>query len=125
MQSEIRQAVRSELVERDEAILKAITKGKPETLNEWLTFILEWRKQSGFKTEWGNFPEKVMLIITELGRAVDAHREDKRELVEHELTDALIRFFDLLASLGIDVQTWLEKQMKNNYRRIHKHGKKY
>lgn len=66
-----------------------------------------------------------MLIITELGRAVDYHREDKWFKVQHELVDGLIRYLDLTGSLSIKTEEMLRKIMKNNHRRLHKHGKKY
>ena len=97
----------------------------PQTIDGWQSFITEWRKRKGFVTNWENMPVKTMLIITELGRAVDAHRKDNRKLMEHELTDGLIRFLDLLSALNVDTQKWLERQMRNNERRVYKHGKKY
>src|SRR5438128_4417084 len=79
-------------------------KEKSNKINEFIDEIIEWRKNKGFETSYSNLPLKVMLIITELGRAVDAHRENDHDLIYHELTDALIRLFDLMGSIGMNVE---------------------
>jgi len=95
------------------------------TIDNWTDYIVKWRIDKGFKTDWGNLTEKIMLVVTELGRAVDADREDKDELVIHELTDALVRLLDLMGSIKIHVHNSLVEVMDGNEGRPRKHGKKY
>jgi hypothetical protein len=94
-------------------------------LDDWVKEIVSWRKGKGFETSWSNLPIKTMLIITELGRAVDAHRTDDNMLVYHELTDALVRLLDLMGSIGMNVDNWTQNIMRENYERPQKHGKNY
>jgi hypothetical protein len=97
----------------------------PHSITEWISEIVRIRKEKGFTTNWRNMPTKSMLVITEIGRAVDGHRKDSRRLVEHELIDGLVRYLDLLGSLGIDTQGWLERSVNNWKKRVPKHGKRY
>lgn len=86
---------------------------------------MQERKRHGFETSWSNLPIKTMLVITELGRAVDAHREEDNSLVYHELTDALVRLLDLMGSIGMNTENWLNQNMREWTSRPYKHGKKY
>lgn len=36
--------------------------------------IVSWRQRKGFRTDWLNVPEKLMLIVTELSEAMEAYR---------------------------------------------------
>lgn len=85
-------------------------------------------------------PTKIMLIVTELAEAVEAHRrnlkDDKlptRPGLEVELADALIRIFDLGGALGLDLAgAFQDKLLFNTSRTDHTaearaqtNGKKY
>ncbi len=94
-------------------------------INEWVLKIMRERKRHGFDTSWSNLPVKTMLVITELGRAVDAHREEDKPLVYHELTDALVRLLDLIGSIDMNTENWLKTALDEWVTRPYKHGKQY
>jgi|SRR3990172_323343 len=100
----------------------------PERLNDWVEYCKLWRERKGFDTGWHNLPEKAMLIVTEIAEMVEAHRSEgdsMRDSVQEELADAVIRCLDLAGSLGLDLQTTMEKKMAINEKRPMKHGKRY
>lgn len=101
-----------------------------------------------------NIGELLMLVVSELGEALEAHRkgslgghaclidmfdenekdqnkwnENFRELIkdslEDELADAVIRIADMCGYLGIDLEKHIELKMKYNATREYKHGKRY
>ena len=87
-----------------------------------------------------NVPEMLMLIVSEISEAMEAHRKDlmddklpDRRGIEVELADALIRIFDLGAGLGLDLGgAFADKMEYNRHRADHKPenrlkpgGKKY
>lgn len=106
--------------------------------------ISAWREGKGFVTNWGNVPEKLMLIVTELSEAMEAYRklstdslaaldssghflseeeEAAYENFEEELADAAIRLLDLAASLNIDIEEAITEKMQVNEGRPLRHGK--
>lgn len=92
--------------------------------------------------ENANIPTKLMLIVSELGEALEEFRADRMDLwreqfrdedgVLHdhakpegfgiELADALIRILDLAAYLGLDMGALVELKMDYNAGRPHMHG---
>lgn len=110
-------------------------------------YIVQWRKSKKFRTHWGNVPEKLMLVVTELAEAMEAYRKiDPKTLssIRHarrhgfspsggygewvdnfreELADSAIRLFDLAYSLGIDLGDEMRTKMKVNETREILHGK--
>lgn len=44
------------------------------SLADLASHIAAWRQQKGFRTDWLNVPEKLMLIVTELSEAMEAYR---------------------------------------------------
>lgn len=100
-----------------------------QTLDEYVNEIVRLRILHGFETSWENFAQKVMLVITELGRAVDADRDDDRNLAIHETIDGLIRLFDLVGSCDMKPEARLNRQL-GIWRRTRldkgpRHGKRY
>lgn len=75
-----------------------------------------------------NVGEKLMLIVTEAGEAMDGHRrllmDDKlphRPMLEVELADIVIRCFDTSGGLGLDIAGAItEKLIFNSKREDHK-----
>jgi hypothetical protein len=68
-----------------------------------------------------NVPEKLMLIVSEIGEAMEGHRknlmDDKlphRKMLEVELADALIRIYDLAGGIGLDVGGAMAEKMVYN-----------
>jgi len=99
-----------------------------------------------------NVGELLMLVVSELGEALEAHRkgshaniesfvfhvsdkEDKRyddaflihikDTFEDELADTVIRIADMCGYLGIDLAKHIELKMRYNATRERKHGKRY
>ena len=98
-----------------------------------------------------NIGELLMLVVSELGEALESHRkhgiiyknldnietlQDKDEFILHferhlknsfqdELADAVIRICDMCGYLNIDLEKHIELKMKYNSTREYKHGKRY
>lgn len=79
-----------------------------------------------------NIHEKLILIVSEIGEAVEGHRKDKmdehlphRKSFEVEIADAMIRIFDMCGGLGIDLGGAMMEKLNYNRTRPHVHGKKY
>lgn len=83
---------------------------------------------------WGNennpllFASKLMLVVSELGEAMEGDRKSKmddhlphRPMREVELADAVIRIFDLAGGFGLDLPgAIVEKLAYNKQRADHK-----
>ena len=69
--------------------------------------------------------KRLMLIVSELGEALEALRNDDRENFAEELADVAIRLGDLCGGIGIDLESAIEKKMEKNRKRRYKHGKAF
>lgn len=113
--------------------------------------IFEANKAKGFWDEERNVGEMLMLVVSELGEAMEALRKEKRaELVnflqvtridsdlfevsfkqhmkdtfEDEIADSIIRLLDLCGGLGIDIDTHINAKVQYNSTRPKLHGKKF
>ena len=96
-----------------------------KSIEEWCIEIGEWRITKGFKTGVDNTPEKLMLIVTEVSEAMEAHRKNDWPNFKEELADIIIRVMDLTNALGINLELEMEKKMKINYDRPYKHDRLY
>jgi|TARA_R110000868_G_scaffold279694_2_gene539766 NTP pyrophosphatase (non-canonical NTP hydrolase) len=100
-----------------------------------------------------NVGEMLMLVVSELGEAIEAHRSGRKALVElfnvkeidrtepsdyqndfeqcikdtfeDEVADAVIRIMDMCEGLGIDLERHIDLKLEYNRTRPYKHGKKY
>jgi len=81
-----------------------------------------------------NMGELLMLIVSELGEALEALRKDKRQIkyndwkkdtFEDELADVAIRLFDLAESEGINLTWQIKQKLEYNKTRPYKHGKQF
>ena len=79
--------------------------------------------EKGFWDEKRNIGEALMLIVTELAEAMEAHRHQDHENFREEIADTFIRLFDLCGGLEIDIQHEIEKKSEKNKKRPYKHGK--
>lgn len=71
------------------------------------------------------FPVKIGLIMTELGEAIEAHRNEDQENLYEEMADIFIRLLDLAGAIGMDVESEIQKKMQTNLGRPPKHDKAY
>lgn len=114
-------------------------------LNEMAKVIYENNKEKGFWDNERNVGETLMLIVTELAEALEAHRKNKmapptmsmpeiskenfeqfyKDTYEDEIADALIRIFDLCGGTGIDLEWHVSQKVNYNKQRPRLHGKQY
>ena len=115
--------------------------------------VFKINKEKGFWDKEINIGEKLMLIVTELSEALEAHRgrsnildrnkfethliNDKeadfkegfelyvKDTFEDEIADSVIRLFDLCGGLNIDLHWHVTMKLIYNKFRPHKHGKIY
>jgi NTP pyrophosphatase (non-canonical NTP hydrolase) len=119
-------------------------------LNDLAKKIHENAKGKGF---WDNEREigtLLMLVVSELGEALEADRKDNyadlinlevlnqfsddfpecfetavKDIFEDELADTIIRILDICGKCEIDIEKHIELKMKYNETRPLKHGKRY
>jgi NTP pyrophosphatase (non-canonical NTP hydrolase) len=125
-------------------------------INETVAKAHNTAKEKGFwdNTGW-NLGEKLMLITSELGEALEADRKNQyaaidafdkflaesgkytseqfvenfkeniKDSFEDELADTIIRIFDLAGQMNIDLEYHIKHKMRYNSTRDKLHGKKY
>lgn len=123
-----------------------------EHLNELAAKIYEGNKRKGFDVANENIGQSLMLVVSEISEALEADRIDKhtnrdtvlklhyetdlgqfitvfksdvKDSFEDEISDAMIRLFDLCGGLGIDIERHIELKLRYNETRALMHGKKY
>lgn len=119
-----------------------------KTIKELQHEIHEVAKEKGFWEKERNMGELLMLTVTELSEAMEAHRAGKfantsivlkheelkdevyfknriKDTFEDEIADAVIRLLDLCTGFGINIEWHII--MKNNYNKTRPkyNGKKY
>ena len=93
------------------------------SLKEWCDLCHGIAKEKGFWEKERNIGEALMLVVTELAEAMEAHRHQDQDNFREEIADTLIRLFDLCGGLGIDIQAEIAKKCEKNKLRPYKHGK--
>jgi NTP pyrophosphatase (non-canonical NTP hydrolase) len=93
-------------------------------MNQLSKDIAKWRKTKGFKTNWSNMPEKLMLVVTELSEAMEAYRHEDKKNFNEEIADTFIRLFDICGSINLDIESEIKSKMEVNKQRPFRHGKK-
>jgi NTP pyrophosphatase (non-canonical NTP hydrolase) len=116
-----------------------------EGLNQSAQIIFQNNKAKGFWDNERNVGELLMLVTSELGEAMEAHRkgnftpdllkgsnhtqkafkENIKDTFEDEIADAVIRLLDLSAGLGIDLEWHIRSKVEYNETRPKLHGKLY
>ncbi len=118
-------------------------------INQSAEHIYELNKAKGFWDNERNVGEMLMLIVSELGEAMEAHRKHQfsdwegyhneegqngaseafkaniKDTFEDEIADVAIRLLDLTGGLGIDLEKHLNHKVAYNKTRARLHGKKY
>lgn len=114
-------------------------------LNESAQIIFQNNKAKGFWDKERNVGEMLMLVVSELGEAMEAHRKGKftteeiwlkftetsdfkstiKDTFEDEIADAIIRLLDISAGLGIDLEAHISHKVAYNTTREKYHGKSY
>lgn len=112
-------------------------------MNELAVQIYEANKEKGFWDKERNVGEMLMLVTSELGEAMEAHRKNRvadwqkfelenvpfaesiKDTFEDEIADAMIRLFDMCGGLGIDIEKHITEKLKYNATRPRLHGKLY
>ena len=124
-------------------------------MKELIKECYQTAKDKGFWDNQRNVGEMLMLVTSELGEAMEAHRKDKvaniykfnierqttpfheesatkaafelyiKDTLEDEIADAVIRLFDFAGGLNIDLETHIRLKLDYNKTREKLHGKKY
>jgi len=141
-------------------IKKAYEQSKPAApkssytnINDLADQIHQVNREKGFWDKKRNVGEMLMLVTSELGEAMEAHRKGKfadwkgynfvtkplggtkvlkvafeehiKDSFEDELADAIIRLLDMAAGLNIDLNKHIKAKLDYNRSRARFHGKKY
>lgn len=115
-----------------------------QTISEDARTIYEDMKSKGFWDNERNVGEMLMLVTSELGEAMEAHRKGKffkgeklidgdkeyfearvKDTFEDEIADAVIRLLDMAGGLGIDLEFHINAKVQYNRSRTKLHGKNY
>lgn len=99
------------------------TEIKGKSLNELSRLCHSIAVEKGFWETKRNIGEALMLIVTELAEAMEAHRIRDDENFREEIADSFIRLLDLCGGLGIDIEEEIHKKSRKNKNRPYKHGK--
>ena len=99
------------------------TEIKGRSLNELSDLCHRVAVEKGFWDQKRNIGEALMLIVTELAEAMEAHRLQDDDNFKEELADSFIRLLDLCGGLKIDIEDEICKKYLRNKKRPYKHGK--
>lgn len=77
----------------------------------------------GFWKQQPNVGQNLMLIVSELSEALEAHRKDhfgyeQKDTFEDEIADTLLRIFDMCEGMDIDIERQLKWKLEFNKNRI-------
>lgn len=101
-----------------------------KTLKTWIRECHEASRAKGFWDQERNVGEMLMLVVSELGEAIEAHRTrhfglEQKDTFEDEIADSVIRLFDLCGGFEIDLEKQITWKMAFNEKRGIRHGKAY
>ena len=99
------------------------TEIKGRSLNELAQLCHRIAVEKGFWEKERNIGEALMLIVTELAEAMEAHRVQDEANFKEEIADSFIRLLDLCGGLKIDIEEEIYKKALHNKNRPYKHGK--
>lgn len=93
------------------------------SIKEWCETCHAVAREKGFWEKERNIGEALMLVVTEVGEAMEGYRKQDHDNFREEIADTFIRLFDLCGGLGIDIQSEIAKKVEKNKSRPYKHGK--
>ena len=96
---------------------------KGKSLNELATLCHAIAVEKGFWEKERNMGEALMLIVTEIGEAMEGYRHQDQANFREEIADTFIRLLDLCGGLGIDIEQEIAQKCEKNKSRPYKHGK--
>ena len=99
------------------------TEIKGRSLNELAQICHSIAVEKGFWEKERNIGEALMLIVTEIAEAMEAHRHQDQANFKEELADTFIRLLDLCGGLKIDIEEEIAIKSAKNKNRPYKHGK--
>jgi len=99
------------------------TEIKGRSLNELAALCHSIAVEKGFWEKERNIGEALMLVVTEVAEAMEAHRHQDDANFKEELADAFIRLLDLCGGLKIDIENEIYQKSLHNKKRPYKHGK--
>ena len=99
------------------------TEIKGRSLNELAQVCHQIAVEKGFWEKERNMGEALMLIVTELAEAMEAHRKQDQDNFKEEIADTFIRLLDLCGGLKLDIEEEIYKKSLKNKERAYKHGK--
>ena len=99
------------------------TEIKGKSLNELAQLCHSIAVEKGFWEKERNIGEALMLIVTEIAEAMEAHRKQDDANFKEELADTFIRLLDLCGGLKIDIEDEIAQKSQKNKNRPYKHGK--
>ena len=99
------------------------TEIKGRSLNDLAKLCHSIAVEKGFWDKERNIGEALMLIVTELAEAMEAHRIKDEQNFKEELADSFIRLLDLCGGLKIDIEEEIYQKSIKNKNRPYKHGK--
>jgi NTP pyrophosphatase (non-canonical NTP hydrolase) len=70
-----------------------------------------------------NDGEMLMLIVSELGEALEALRHNDQNHFAEEIADTFIRLFDMCGGKNIDIEKVILEKIEKNKTRPYKHNK--
>ena len=127
---------------------------KTNSINALAAEIFQANAEKGFWDHRRNVGEMLMLVTSELGEAMEAHRKGRftnyekvtdsflangtdepsfkeafelhvKDTFQDEIADAVIRLFDMAGGMRIDLGWHIKNKLRYNATRERLHGKKY
>ena len=90
---------------------------KGKSLNELSEICHSIAVEKGFWDGQRNIGELLMLIVTELAEAMEAHRIQDHDNFKEEIADSFIRLLDLCGGLKIDIEEEIAKKSERKDRK--------
>jgi len=99
------------------------TQVKGRSLNELCELCHSIAVEKGFWEKERNVGEALMLVVTELAEAMEAHRVSDDANFKEEIADVFIRLLDFCGGMKIDIEEEVYQKAMRNKKRPYKHGK--